>query len=493
MRSRVEVSSDTHRERVPPHVIETCGLVARLRPGSSMIGAGTKRVLVGLFALWVAPGCGPGIDRYTTMRAKAYAPTFEANAGDTAPVSGSSNVWEGADGLSLERAWRLGEERNPTLTAARASWQASIERYPQVTALADPIFGYGLAPGTIGSDESVYGQKIELVQRFPWPGKLGLRGEVALGDAEAMGDELESARQHLKHAITEAFYAFWLVDRAIEINHTNQELLAEFERIAKSRYAAGLASKSDALQAEVEHQHLVHRGIALERERKVARARLNTLLNLPPKSPLPAAPRKVSLPTRVPVLADLERAALESRPELHGLAHAVEARAADVDLAHREFLPDFAVNAGYSSLWEVVDKRTVVGLSIDVPLQLARREAAVNEAEAAQRRASATLDQARAEALLEVSEAYDQLVETEHVVHLYSSSILPVARESLDTARVGYEAGSNDFLTLVQSEKSLYLADLTYQEALAAYHQGRARLEFAVGRPFSSLEREVQR
>ena len=87
-----------------------------------------------------------------------------------------------------------------------------------------------------------------------------------------------------------------------------------------------------------------------------------------------------------------------------------------------------------------------------------------------------------------MSEAYDQLVETEHVVHLYSSSILPVARESLDTARVGYEAGSNDFLTLVQSEKSLYLAELTYQEALAAYHQGRARLEFAIGRPLVSLD-----
>ncbi|MDG2306959.1 MAG: TolC family protein [Candidatus Binatia bacterium] len=435
-------------------------------------------------------GCSASADRYASVRTEAFAGFEESTGdGDRRAVSPRGRaVFGEATELSLEAVLRLAEVRNPTLAAARASWQAAVERYPQVTAFADPTFGYAFAPGSIDSDESIYGQKIEVAQRFPWPGKLGLRGDSVLGDADAAGEGFEDARQHLRHATTEAFYAYWLTHRAIEINRTNQGLLAEFQRIAERRYGAGLASKSDALQAEVEHQHLVHRGIALERDRKVAQARLNTLLNLPPKYALPSPPVRVARPKAVAPPRELEVAALESRPELQSLEHTVTARAADVEFAHREYFPDFAVHAGYNSLWEVVDKRTIVGIAIDVPLQLGRREAAVNEAEAIRRRAQAKLDEARADTLLEVSEAYDQLVETEHVVHLYSSSILPVARESLDTARVGYEAGSNDFLTLVQSEKSLYLAELTYQEALAAYHQGRARLEFAIGRPLVSLD-----
>lgn len=451
----------------------------------------TRRVGPVLAAV-VAFGCSASADRYAAVRTEAFGSPADVQTASDEPEPRNADVWNGATELSLDAVHLMAEQRNPTLAAARASWQAAVERYPQVTALADPTFGYAFAPGSIDSDESIYGQKIELGQRFPWPGKLALRGESALGDAEAAGDGFESARQHLQHAVTEAYYAYWLAHRAIEINRTNQGLLAEFKKIAESRYAAGLASKSDALQAEVEHQHLVHRGIALERDRKVAQARLNTLLNLPPKQGVPPPPKRVARPSTVAPLSRLEVAAVESRPELHSLEHAVNARSAEVDLARREYFPDFALNAGYNSLWEVVDKRTVVGLAIDVPLQLGRREAAVNEAEAKHRRARARLEEARANTLLEVSEAYDQLVETEHVVHLYASSILPVARENLDTARVGYESGSNDFLTLVQSEKSLYLAELTYEEALAAYHQGRARLEFAVGRPLANLEMKVQ-
>ncbi len=450
-----------------------------------MITSGRRFGLVVAAVVWL--GCGASADRYATVRKDAFGGQGASSAVGE-PLPPASRVWGDASELSLDAVLLVAETRNPTLAAARASWQAAVERYPQVTALADPTFAYVLAPGTIDSDESIYGQKVEVAQRFPWPGKLALRGEAALDDAQAAEDGFESSRQHLRHSVTEAYYEFWLTHRVIEINHTNQGLLAEFQRIAESRYAAGLASKSDALQAEVEHQHLVHRGIALERDRKVAQARLNTLLNLPPKQRLPSPPLRVAKPSAVAALSRLEPAALEQRPELHALEHTVGARSADVEFAHREYFPNFAVNAGYNSLWEVFDKRTVVGVAIDVPLQLGSRGAAVSEAQAEHRGAQARLEEARAATLLEVSEAYDQLVETEHVVHLYASSILPVARESLSTARVGYESGANDFLTLVESEKSLYLSELTYQQALAAYHQGRARLEFAVGRPLESLE-----
>lgn len=447
-----------------------------------------KRVAAALLLVISAAGCAASTNRYDTLRRKAYEPARLGS--DVDPESSSEEAaptWTASE-LLLDELLQAAERRNPTLSAMRAAWQAAVERYPQVTALSDPQLGYSLAPGTIDSDSSIYGQKVELSQHLPWPGKLDLRGQAALSTAEAARDDFEEARARLVRAVTEAFYAYQFVHRAIDINKTNQGLLLEFQRIAESRYAAGLASKSDALQAEVEHQHLVHRGIELERQRAVAQARLNTLLKFAPKRNLPAPSKEIAAPTALPPLASLEQVTLESRPELQALAHSVDARSREVDLARREYFPDFSVSAGYNSLWEQSDKRTLVGVSINVPLQLERRRAALRQAQAEQRRAEARLEEARTRALLEVSEAFDELVEASHVVRLYRMSIIPAARESLETARTGYEAASNDFLTLVATEKALYLAELTHEQALTRYHQGLARLEYAAGIPLEQLE-----
>ena len=47
------------------------------------------------------------------------------------------------EGINLPTLIRLAVERNPQLKAARARWQATIEKYPQVTTLPDPMFMYG--------------------------------------------------------------------------------------------------------------------------------------------------------------------------------------------------------------------------------------------------------------------------------------------------------------------------------------------------------------
>jgi len=129
-----------------------------------------------------------------------------------------------------------------------------------------------------------------------------------------------------------------------------------------------------------------------------------------------------------------------------------------------------------------------VGVAINLPIQLERRRAALSETRAELRRAEARLEQEKAKTLLQLSEAYDGLAETRHVIDLYGSSILPAARESLASARAGYESTANDFLTLIATEKALYDAELTYQQALAVYHQRLARLEYAAGTPLAQLE-----
>jgi outer membrane protein TolC len=442
--------------------------------------------------LVAAGGCAGHRQAYARIRSDVVTSRPRHVDGGT-PRSGAAVVraepaLAASDRLELEEVRRLVLARNPSLAAMHDAWQAAVSRYPQEIALEDPMFGYAAAPRSFGSDDVDAGQRFELSQRFPWPGKRRLRGDAALGAAEAVGHDFEATRQRLIETAESAFYDYYFVHRAIEINEINQELLRELKQIAEQRYGAGLVGKQDALQTVVEHLHLKHQGVVLHRMRAVARARLNTLLNLPPQGELPAPPRSLPATGDVPDRALLEDHALRRRPELSALEARVREHEAYVALAKREYFPDLAVNGAYDSMWEMTEMQTIVGFGFNVPLRVERREAALAEAEANARRARAELEAERNQVLYEVSTAVDEVHENAHVVQLYGASIVPAAEESLASAMSGYRTGTNGFLALVAAEKALMTARLNYESALTDYHQARTRLERAVGGGVDTVE-----
>jgi hypothetical protein len=93
--------------------------------------------------------------------------------------------FHGMDRLERDVLVRAVLERNPTIEAARQGGRARLQREPQVTRLDDPNVAYSIAPLSIGAGDVRYGQALQLAQRLPYPGKLGLRGEIARTEAEA--------------------------------------------------------------------------------------------------------------------------------------------------------------------------------------------------------------------------------------------------------------------------------------------------------------------
>src|SRR5207245_2235492 len=93
--------------------------------------------------------------------------------------------------LSLQTLVQEVLARNPSLAQMVAAWQAASARYPQVTSLEDPMLGTKLGPGSFGSNQVDLGYMVEVSQKLPWPGKLGLRGDNALSEASAASHDVE--------------------------------------------------------------------------------------------------------------------------------------------------------------------------------------------------------------------------------------------------------------------------------------------------------------
>jgi outer membrane protein TolC len=293
-------------------------------------------------------------------------------------------------------------------------------------------------------------------------------------------------RVQLVESTRAAFYELYLAHRALVVNADALEQLRQFRANAEARFMANQAPQQDLFQADVEIGRQRERGVALERARRVAVARINTLLHQPPDAPLAPPPERLPSPEPPPPVDSLRSLAVARRPDLKALADRVAAEEVNLGLAHKEYLPDFDVSAAYDTIMGNGPARPLapqVGVRLNLPVRLARRDAAVVEAQAkiAQRRAelAARADQVN----LQVQEAYEQVVESEQVVRLYVGDILPAARQNVKAAQPAYMTGKVPFLSLVEAQRNLIGLSDRHYEAVADYYRRRAALERAIGGP----------
>jgi outer membrane protein TolC len=374
--------------------------------------------------------------------------------------------------------------RNPTVAQMAAAWRAASARHPQVTSLDDPRVGGYFGPGSIGSPDVDLAYRFEISQSFPYPGKRELRGQSALNEAAAAGADLQDARLQLVEAARAAFAEYFLVRRLTEVGEENLKFLERARDDAVSRFKANKASLQDSLQAEVGIARQRERLLTLERRRNVAQARLDTLMHLPPDNPLPPPPRQLDAPPALPAVAELrERAA--RRPDVQALSRRIAADEAAVELASKEYKPDFEAMAAYDAWWQSPERalRPMVGLRSNLPVRLARRGGAVEEAQArlAQRRAE--LARLIDRVSFEVQQAFEEAAESERVLALYQATTLPAARRNVETAGSEYREGRVPFLNLVEAQRNLVELRERYFDASAELLRRRAALERAVGAP----------
>jgi cobalt-zinc-cadmium efflux system outer membrane protein len=380
--------------------------------------------------------------------------------------------------LSAEELAELVLKANPGLLSATAAAEAAAYRMVPAGSLDDPVLSYGVAPFTMGSGR--LNQKIDFSQRLPWPGTLTAREAVAQNEANVVSSDVDALRLRLIAQAKSAYAEWRFVDEALTIHHATRELLDKLITTAQIRYTAGRALKQDVLQAELELANLDKHEFGLLRQQSTVMARVNALLNRPPDMPLPrAAPIKIH-----PVIPDsrtLEELALAQHPELARLEAHISANRSRVILAEKAFYPDFQVGVTYNSLWDDSDKRTIVGASMNVPLNRRKRRAVLSRAKAETQSAEWSLVERRADLLADIAQARAEVIESQDSVHLYEDQLVALAQEYLAAAVADYQSGTGGFLNVINAQQRTLNTDLALARARADYARRLAGLERVVG------------
>ena len=323
----------------------------------------------------------------------------------------------------------------------------------------------------------------QLSQRLPFPGKRPLQGLIALAEAKAMQGDYEAVRLNLALMALQLYDDYYVVERALEINLQHQTLLQDFQRSAEAQYIIGRATQQDVIQAETEIAQLLHQEITLRTTRTVITAQLNGLLHRQPQAPLPAPPAQLPLPPLPTIPSQtLTEEALRQRPEVRASQSRREGSESAVHLAALQYYPDVTLMGTYNSLWEAPEQRFTLGAAVNLPVQRARRLAAVAEAQARQARADQEYSRLVDTVRVDVAQAYHRLLEAHQAARLYQDRLLPAAHDRIVAAQTGFEAGRTTFLTLLAAEKNQRTVTLQYHEILAELSRRQAQLDRAVGR-----------
>ncbi|MHC4448232.1 MAG: TolC family protein, partial [Planctomycetota bacterium] len=145
------------------------------------------------------------------------------------------------DTLTLPEALEIARTANPALQAAWLRADASAERIAPAGALPDPQLSFGLMNHSLdlGADHMMAMNSVQLVQRFPWPGKLGFAEQRARSLAEAARWESAESEAALLARVKAMYYQVAFMDRALTVMANTRLLLREFHQASSALYAVG--------------------------------------------------------------------------------------------------------------------------------------------------------------------------------------------------------------------------------------------------------------
>lgn len=373
--------------------------------------------------------------------------------------------------------------RNPSIESAREGWRAALARIRQSGSIDDPMVELQLAPLSVASSKAPVGYEIMVSQALPWFGKRALDASVTAAEAEAAKSDFEGTKRELALTALNLYAQYFVASRSLEINAEHVVLMQAMRDAATAQLSSGRGSAQDALQAEAELAHMEHDAVILASRRDVVVAQMNELLHRAPSEPLPPPPNELETPPKADrPTARLEEEAVQGRQDIAAARSRARAAQARADRAERDSYPDFTVSTSYNSMWDMPEHRWMVGLGFNLPIFSGRRAGMAEEARAMQAQfrsdAARMSDMAKTQVFVSVK----QLQESEHVLRLFETRLLPIARERIDAARAGFITGQNPFMAVIEAEKNLRSVELEYQMARADYAQRRGELDRALGK-----------
>jgi len=382
--------------------------------------------------------------------------------------------------------------KNPELQAVRKSYEAAMTRPYQDSALPDPRVTAGWSSngnplrGTGLGVEPTSNIGMQIAQEFPYPGKRTLKGGMARKQADSEGQMFCARELALVAQLKSAFSELRFIYEALDILRRNQSVLQRLAKVAEVRYSVGRATQQDLIKSQVEISILENRLVLLEQRKASLTAEIVALLSRRPGSKL-GRPESAQKAPELPALELLQARAGQASPMLRSQQALIDSKQLGVQMARKEYYPDFDLMAGYYNMGRMKDMWEMK-VQVNVPIYFWRKQRYGLE-ESTLRLVEAQRTYRSAEQMLafRIRDRFQIADASRKLMDLYSKRIVPQSQFALESSLASYETGAVDFLTVLSNFNTILEYEMRYYEQEAEYLKALSSLEELVAQPLDKL------
>jgi len=370
---------------------------------------------------------------------------------------------------------------NQDIRASQARIEAAKYRIPQSKSLPDPMFMFGYQ--NEGFDRYTYGEMqgaqwmFSASQMFPFPGKRSLKGEMAARDAESLEAMHDLLKLRTAARVKELYFDLFLAHRNIDLLQDRRALFVRVEELTLARYAVGKAMQQEVLMAQTEKYMLLEKEEMFKQKIRSLEAMLHAAIGREKGPPL-GRPVDPGYQTFLLDADEAFRLALIHSPEIKARDKMIEAAGAKVQMARKEYFPDFTVNASYFSRTGEFKDMWSATTTINIPLYYkTKQEPAVLEAEAFLNQAKQELEAVKLMVSAAVQDNHSMIRSSDKLMDLYKTGLIPKNTQDVELALSGYATGRTEAIVVISRLKTLLDYETLYWVQFTEREKAIARLQ----------------
>ena len=381
---------------------------------------------------------------------------------------------------------------NPDILSSEARTTASEYKIPQARSLPDPMFMFGYQ--NEGWERYTLGEEIgakwmfSASQKFPFPGKLPLKGEMTSREAEGQRAFSQSVKLKVIANIKSLYYDLFLAYKDIDLIRDKTVLFQKIEDAALARYSTGMGMQQEVLIAQTEKYMLMEREEMLKQKIESLEAMLNAATGKAVDAPL-ARPADLLPSPNDKNMDKLISLAEENSPELKIKQKMLASSEVRQRLAEKDYYPDFTVTATYEKRGGDFMDMWSLTTAFNIPLYYRQKQRqAVYETKADVEGALHDIEATKLQIFSAIRDNYSMTKTAEKLMDLYKNGLIPKTRQEFESALAGYITGKGEASGVITRLKSLIDFETLYWGQFVEKEKAIARLDALTGTMGQILE-----
>jgi outer membrane protein, heavy metal efflux system len=451
---------------------------------------------------WVLAGCVP--DAIAEEKNAATGPNAESNNADLISSPAPTRT------LSLETCFDRADRDNKDLAVARKNLPIAEAGVKIAAAIPNPLvqvqLGFGPAFTELFTGQT---QQAYFTEQFLTAGKRSKKIEVAQAFCGLTELQFEALRFDVHNRVRRAYAEQAAAEAYEELIEAQRKVALELADIARLRFRAGKAAKSETLQADLNVMQFDTQRNQAKGRLEQATAALCLVMGERPQHievidvddnglfKLSAEKTEIvpqpSIP--LPPVAQLLSRAKESRLDINAAKQQIFMNHRAVSLAKAQQIPSLFLGGGFT--FSTFSPNQPVGLaaqpnwlgsggylgvSAENPI-FYQHQGEVAQAVGNLRNSERQLDLLEVRLSSEVVIAYNSVRVARENIFAFQKDLLPLAAKVAKLARRAYQVGSTDLATAIVAQQQYQQTLSAYFDAVSAYQNAWADLEKAVGIP----------